>query len=112
LSSTGFKFSVVGIVLIFGAVGVQLLGIYDYNELGHMAALRTPFQLFKRTYQKFVNEDSPWPAIDVVPRLDPGGWPAGLSKPEVKTADKAKLIAEFPMPALRDKLSKAVEYRL
>lgn len=109
-TSTGFKFTVVVVAVLFVTLGVQFLGIYDYNDLGKIPALKTPFGMYKTVYRKFINEDSPWPSIESMYRLPWESWPAGIKKPEVKPEDKSIIIAKIPS-VVREKFAKATQYQ-
>jgi hypothetical protein len=107
-----FKLTV-GLIVFFGAtVGVQMLGIYDYNDLGRIPALRTPYQTAKAVFYHF-NPDSPWPTIDSVPRKPYTGWPVGFKPPEIKAdAKKEDIISQLSgVTGVPENLEKATEYR-
>jgi len=114
LNSTGFKLSVAAIIILFATVGVQYLGIYDYNQLGNSALFRTPFQMGKRMYQKMIDADSAWPSIDSVPRKPQASWPPGIKEPEIKGDSKEPFLQKMTALGLGPfaaKLASAQEYR-
>lgn len=114
-----FKLAAVLAVLLAGTIGVQAFGIYDYDELGSISALRTPYRWGKYVVRT-VNPDSPWPNIDVVPRKGHASWPEGVKEPQLdgdvdKTAS-AQMIAQLANPMgifsdLYQNLNNAVEFR-
>jgi len=48
-------------------VGVQVSGLYDYNDLGKIDAFYQPYRIYKGMWHSF-SPDSPWPSIGVIPR--------------------------------------------
>lgn len=103
-----FKMAVVSISVLFATVGVQVLGIYDYNELGRKPAFQAPYRIGKTIYH-IVNADSPWVTLDVVPRKKGDGW-TGFKSPELKATGNSVQVP-LPIPAIQDILAKATERR-
>jgi hypothetical protein len=112
LRSFYFRATVVTAAVLFATVGVQYLGIYDYDELGKVAALQTPYNWGKALVRKFHNPDSPWPSVEAWPRTPFTQWPEGVQKPEIQNgASRAEFLSKIPAPAMRPILEKATEYR-
>lgn len=120
-----FKLAVILAVLIGGTVGVQVMGIYDYDELGKIKALRVPFQSGKFLVRKFWNADSPWPTIDSAYRKPHSGWPGGLKEPQIDNTNKDEAIKKieiilkrqrfnppFSTVALKSSLNSATEIKV
>lgn len=107
-----FKFAMIVAAILFATIGVQFLGIYDYDELGKVKALKTPYNWGKAIVRKVHNPDSPYPAIDAMPRVPHTSWPEGVQAPEIRGQDAAdKFIREVPVPSMRPLLQDAVETR-
>lgn len=83
LSSFYFKLAVILAIVLGGTIGVQVTGIYDYDELGKISALKAPYQTGKWIVRKVWNPESPWPTIESSYRKPYSGWPGGLKTPEV-----------------------------
>jgi len=114
-----FKLAATIAIILAATIGVQALGIYDYNELGKISALKTPFQWGKYGVRTF-SPDSPWPTIDTAYRKGYSGWPEGVKPPVVEAgADKASGVQTIARrtavlgigPGISQALGKAVEYR-
>ncbi|MGB9691386.1 MAG: hypothetical protein ACPL7D_04390 [Candidatus Sumerlaeaceae bacterium] len=114
LTSIYFRIAVIAVVVLFATVGVQVLGIFDWNTLGNYPVFHAPYRIGKKIYRAIGDANSPWPNIAVT-----DGDRAAVSstrwagKPEVQNEPKDKVLA---MPALRssgvaDILKKATEYR-
>jgi len=117
--STYFKLVAIIVVVLGATIGVQALGIYDYDNLGNYSALQTPFRWGKYAV-RIVKPESPWPNIDVVPRKGYAAWPEGVKPPEIQAgAEKAEGARVVGMRArelniaepLYTALNKAVDYR-
>ncbi len=102
LGSFYFKLSAIIVALLFVTIGIQTLGFYDYDNIGQMSGLTTPYNWGKAAV-RIVKPDSPWPSIQSMYRKPHSGWPAGLSEPEVDTdLDKdgaARKLAQLTAPA-------------
>ncbi len=112
--STYFKLAVVTGAVLFGTVGVQMLGIYDFNELGKQPALQTPYAMIKSIYRSTINKDSPWASIMAADaaRKPFANWPAGVKEPRIGTEPKDDVIRSLSMiSGLGDILKTATEYR-
>jgi hypothetical protein len=113
LSSIYLKIAVIVIAVLFGTIGVQVLGIFDWNTLANYPIFTTPYRVGKAIYRK-INPDSPWPNIAVADgdRAAPTStrWP---KKPEVVNESKEKALTLGPVAAsgVADILRKATEYR-
>jgi hypothetical protein len=116
-----FKLLAIIAAVLFATIGIQVLGIYDYDELGKISALRTPYNWGKALVRATYDEDSPWPSIESVGRKAYGGWPEGIKAPQVDTsAEKDRNALQLAQrarqlgigPQLAAGLQKAVEYRL
>ncbi len=114
-----FKLAAIIVVVLGATIGVQMFGIYDYNELGKISALKTPFQWGKYAV-RMVDPDSTWPTIDSAYRKGHSGWPEGVKPPVTEAgADKASGVQTIArrtapigiMPQMAAALDKAVEYR-
>lgn len=114
-----FKLAVTLAVLLGATIGVQMLGIYDYDELGKKPALTTPYQWGKYVVRKF-KPDSPWVNIEVVPRKGYASWPSGLKAPktitDVTKEEGAREVAQKAAPLgiagpLNAALAGAQDYR-
>lgn len=106
-----FKLAVAVIAFAFITAGVQMFGIYNYNDVGRIPALITPYRMVKSVFLMF-NPDIPWPTIDSMPRDPHASWPVGYKAPEEKNEDKSKIIAELSAtPGIQQNLQKATEYR-
>jgi hypothetical protein len=68
LTSGYFKLGVGAVLALFLTVGVQLLGIFDWNSVANMPALHAPYRMFKGLYRIVVDAESPWPNIAVMSR--------------------------------------------
>jgi hypothetical protein len=111
LTSFWFKAGVVIVIVLAATVGVQMLGIYDYNQLGKIPAFKTPYRLGVNIFRS-ISPDIPWVTIAVGTRKDPGQWPVGLKAPEVRSDSKEEMFREHRLPqAITQILSKATEYR-
>lgn len=116
--SSYFKLAAILIVLFGGTLGVQALGIYDYDNLGNYKILHTPYRWGKYIVRT-VKPDSPWPNIDVVPRKGYASWPEGVKPPEIKGDDRSQVIRQISQqaaqigigPNLGQALSNAADYR-
>lgn len=117
--STGFKVLAIIAVLLGGTIGVQTMGLYDYDDLGNISALHTPYRWGKYAV-RMVKPDSPWPNVDVVPRKGYAGWPEGVKEPVIESdANKQDAIMEIARNAqqigigqpLAAGLENAVEFR-
>ncbi|MBX7246610.1 MAG: hypothetical protein K1X53_14030 [Candidatus Sumerlaeaceae bacterium] len=109
-----FKLGASAAVVLFATVGVQFLGIYDYNELGKMAALREPFRMWKTVYRATVNAESPWPNIEAMGRGNLSGTKIKFQDPEVKSDSKDTFLNDrkrMPDSELASKLKTAPEYQ-
>jgi hypothetical protein len=112
VNSFWFKMGVAAAVLLFVTVGVQMLGIYDYNQLGKISAMKAPYRVGVGIYRS-IDPDHPWVSIDVGTRKPPGQWPVGLKAPEVRSGDQPKFFSETGLPpAITQKLNSALDYRL
>lgn len=105
-----FKVAVVLVIVLFGTAGVQVMGIYDYDELGNQPWAKTPYRTFKNLWRKMVNEDATWCSIDVQNRKPEGQWPSGLKVPAERLNDD-KATGYKNIPSFAEKFSKAVEYQ-
>lgn len=111
LTSFWFKAAVITAVVLAATVGVQMLGIYDYNQLGKIPAMKTPYRVGVKACRSF-SPDIPWVTIAVGTRKDPGQWPVGLKAPETKGDPKDKMYREHRLPAaITQLLDKSTEYR-
>lgn len=117
--STGFKVIAIIVLFLGATIGVQTFGIYDYDELGNISALKTPYQWGKYLVRT-IKPDSPWPNMDVVPRQGYASWPEGVKEPKIEAdADKNASIRKIAMKAapfgiaqpLAQGLEKSVEFR-
>jgi hypothetical protein len=114
LTSIYVKIAVIVIAVLFGTVGVQVLGIFDWNTLANYPVFHAPYRLGKKTYRMF-DSNSPWPNIAVADgdRAAPSSsrW---ASKPEVSpgaSKDKVLALAPLQQSGIAALLSKATEYR-
>lgn len=113
LTSIYLKIAVILAAVLFGTVGVQVLGIFDWNTLANYPVFHSPYRLGKKIYRA-INPNSPWPNIAVADgdRASPAStrW---ASKPEIKPDPKDKVLALQPLRAsgVADILNKAPEYR-
>lgn len=109
LSSFYFKAAVIITALLFATVGVQYMGIYDYNELGKYSATRTPYQMVK----SIIAKNTPWICLDSLPWKPHMSWTGGFKPPEVKTdSQKGEVGKVLRLPAsITQKLEAAAEYR-
>lgn len=115
-----FKLAVIIVVLLGATIGVQMFGFYDYDELGKMSALQTPYRWGKAVVRGVYNPDSPWPDVSLASRKNYSSWPEGVKPPEVDngvTKDQAAMeigrLANgigIGQPLMQD-LQKAVQYR-
>jgi hypothetical protein len=111
VTSFWFKAGVAIIVVLAGTVGVQMFGVYDYNQLGKFPALKAPYRAFVGLFRSF-SPDLPWVTIETGSRKPPGAWPVGLKAPEVRNDEKEKMYQELRLPpTLREQLSKSTAYR-
>ncbi|MGI8906950.1 MAG: hypothetical protein ACR2IE_10725 [Candidatus Sumerlaeaceae bacterium] len=110
-TSGGFKLAVIIIVVLFGTIGIQWFGIFDWDELGKVKALNAPYGWGKALVRKFYDPDSPWPAIDAMFRKPQSTWPVGVGVPELKGEPKDEFIAKVPVAAMQPLLAQATEYR-
>lgn len=110
-----FKLGVALGVVLFATVGVQTLGIFDYNSLGRQQWAQEPYRMGKAVYRSVIDQDSPWPTIMPTDkdRKPHSGWPGGVSAPTVVNDDKADVIGEIGrlVPNIGNSLNKATEYR-
>ncbi|MCX7019138.1 MAG: hypothetical protein NTY46_09155 [Candidatus Sumerlaeota bacterium] len=67
LSSGYFKMGITTVIVLTATVGVQVSGLYDYNDLGKIEALYQPYRIVKGMWHSF-DPNSPWPSIGVIPR--------------------------------------------
>jgi hypothetical protein len=111
LTSGYLKLAVGTVVFLFLTVGIQWLNIWDYDNLGTIKALQTPYGWGKAMVRKFWNEDSPWPVIDAMYRPPASTWPEGIGPPKIVNDDKGAFIAKVPVPSIQPLLGRAVEYR-
>lgn len=109
LNSFYFKLTVVLTVVLFGTVGIQTLGIYDYNQLGKQSWAIGPYQMGKAVVRK-IFPDSPYITIETLPRKPFMSWPSGFKAPEKKSEDQKKAAAKVPIPTITSKLEKATEF--
>lgn len=77
-----FKLAAIIVAVLFVTIGIQTLGLYDYDDLGKISALRTPYNWGKAAV-RVVKPDSPWPTIESMYRKPHSGWPGGLLAAEV-----------------------------
>lgn len=114
-----FKLAAILVALLFVTIGIQTLGIYDYDDLGKISALRTPYNWGKAAV-RVVKPDSPWPTIDSMYRKPHSGWPGGLLLAEVDTEvtqeQAAAALARLTAPTrvgqqFGTSLQAAVEYK-
>jgi hypothetical protein len=110
-TSGGFKLAVILAVAFFCTVGIQWFGIYDWDELGKIPALQTPYGWGKAVVRKVWNADSPWPAVDSMYRAPHSEWPEGVQEAKIESGDKADFIKKVPVTSMQPILGKAVEYR-
>lgn len=111
LTSPMFKIAVIIAGVLFATFGVQTLGIYDYNELGKIPALKTPYNWGKALVRKFGNPESPWVSIDSWNRTPHSEWPSGVQPPELQSASSDEFIRQVPLASIRPLLNDAKEYR-
>jgi len=113
LTSVYLKLAVIIAVVLFGTVGVQVLGIFDWNTLANYPVFHAPYRIGKKIYRA-IDPNSPWPNIAVADgdraSLSSTRWKA---KPEIEPADKSKILSLAPLQAsgIAAILSKATEYR-
>lgn len=115
-----FKLAAIIAVVLGATIGVQVMGIYDYDELGKIPAIKTPYNWGKAVVRAVYDEDSPWPTIDSMHRRAYGTWPEGIRAPQVDAeADKdvtarqlGQVASEIGVgPQVAQGLSQAVEFR-
>ena len=120
VSSFYFKLAVIILALLGATIGVQVMGFYDYDDLGKLKALQTPYSWGKAVVRAAYNEDSPWPDVNLVRRRNFSGWPEGIKEPKIDSgATKDGSTREIAMRAnsmgianpLAAALSKATDYR-
>lgn len=107
------KAAVILTVVLGSTVGVQLSGVYDYNDLGKVGVLETPYAMVKGIWRS-VSPDSPWVSISTSDhsRKALASWPAGVKAPTVDAAaTPQELFNKIMLPAVTDPLSKATQYR-
>jgi hypothetical protein len=115
LTSGYTKIAVITAVVSFATIGVQVLGIFDWNSAANITALQTPYRMFKAIYRATINPDSPWTNITVSDgdREALAAWPAGVKAPEPKSEQKDVVLGKLPPVAgCIDVLRGATEYRL
>lgn len=113
LTSVYLKLALIVAGVLFGTVGVQVLGIFDWNTTANYPVLHAPYRIGKKIYRIF-DANSPWPNIAVA-----DGDRASVSstrwagKPEVKNEGKEKVLSlsDLRQSGLAEILSKATEYR-
>lgn len=114
-----FKLVAIIVVVLGATIGVQSFGLYDYDDLGKIPGLKTPFQWGKAVV-RIVKPESPWPTIAVQPRRGVSGWPEGVKPPEIDAGqtkdDAVRHLARITAPigisqTLATELTKAVEFR-
>ncbi len=112
-----FKLFAIIVAVLFVTIGIQTLGVYDYDDLGKISSLRTPYNWGKAAVRVVV-PDSPWPTIDSMYRKPHSGWPGGLLEAEVDSevttdeaaANLARMMAPTGIGAqVGPMLQKAVE---
>jgi hypothetical protein len=110
-----FKLALIIFAVLAGTIGVQVMGLYDYDELGKVSALEVPYRWGKYAVRKVWNPASPWPRIDSRWRLQFSGWPEGLKPPKVVSTDQKEVLTalykKVPAPLLFPLLQKAIEYK-
>jgi hypothetical protein len=108
------KAAVILAVVLSGTVGVQMSGIYNYNDLGKIGALETPYAMVKGVWRSF-SPDSPWVNIATSDhaRKAFASWPGGVKTPTSvdAAATPQDLLNKVLLPAVTEPLSKATEYR-
>ncbi len=114
LTSIYFKIAVIVVVVLFGTVGVQVFGIFDWNSLANYPVFHSPYRIGKKIYRAVGDANSPWPNIAVADgdRAAPSStrW---AGKPEVQNEPKDKVLNLGPLRAsgVAEILKKATEYR-
>lgn len=115
-----FKLAVIILGVLGATIGVQVMGLYDYDDLGKMKALQTPYSWGKAVVRAVYDEDSPWPDVSLVRRRNFSGWPEGIKEPKIDSgATKDGSTREIAMRAgpmgianqLAAALSKSTDYR-
>ena len=115
-----FKLFAIIAALLVATIGVQVFGFYDYDDLGKISAIKTPYSWGKAVVRTVYNADSPWPDIDLAPRRNFSGWPEGQKEPKIDgavTKDQAATLigrnaAQLGIgPKLMQELQKATNYR-
>ncbi|MCX7625744.1 MAG: hypothetical protein N2Z21_05995 [Candidatus Sumerlaeaceae bacterium] len=113
LTSIYLKIAIILVAVAFGTVGVQVLGIFDWNSLANYPIFHSPYRVGKKIYRA-INPNSPWPNIAVADgdRAAPSStrW---IGKPEVKSDPKDNVLKLEPLKAsgIAGILNKATEYR-
>ncbi len=113
LTSIYLKIALIIAAVLFGTVGVQVLGIFDWNTLANYPITHAPYRLGKKIY-RVIDPNSPWPNIAVADgdraAVTSTRWP---SKPEVVGDSKDKFLSLGPIRAsgVAEILQKATEYR-
>lgn len=110
LTSGYFKLGVGAVVALFLTVGVQFLGIFDWNSVAGMSALHPPYRMFKVVYRSMVDPDSPWPNIAVMSRKPFATAGMVYEPPEIQSSPPDQFIATINDPKIKDLLGKKVEY--
>ena len=114
LLSPAFKASVVLAAVLFATLGVQVLGIYDYNQIGRVGFLKVPYQAGKGLV-RLIDKVSPYVVIDTWSRPFYGNWPSQFKDPTIKSTSTGDLSAAAgppgAFPAMAEAFGKAKEYR-
>lgn len=121
LGSFYFKLAAIIVVLLGATIGVQVMGFYDYDDLGKIKAIQTPYSWGKAVVRSVHNPDSPWPDVNLVRRRNYSGWPEGIKEPAIDNGvtkdDAARQISGLAtgiglQPAVfAPALQKATDYR-
>lgn len=114
-TSGGFKLLLILGAVAFVTVGVQALGIWDWDTVGKWKGFEVPYRWGKGLVRKAYNPESEWPTIASAPRKPYASWPSGLKEPEVKSNDRNDLMKVLPPslpPDIREALSKSTEYQM
>jgi len=115
-----FKLTAIIVAVLAATIGVQSFGIYDYDELGKISALQTPYRWGKAVVRAAYDENSPWPDVTLATRKGYSGWPEGIKAPVVDSGitkdEAATFIARQSArmgigPQMQTNLQKASDYQ-
>ncbi|MCX7718288.1 MAG: hypothetical protein N2111_07795 [Candidatus Sumerlaeaceae bacterium] len=110
LTSGYFKIGVGAAAALFLTVGVQFLGIFDWNTVANMPALHAPYRMFKAIYRSVIDAESPWPNIAVMSRKPFATAGMVYEPPEIRNDPPDQFISTVPDPKIKELLGKKLEY--